>query len=378
MRFLDHSSSAKYFVALSFLASRLWVSIFVYWGHSQHPYLSKVIGGWRGVDNWWLNPWTTFDSEHFIAIAREGYNPMRAAFFPLYPFCLRLAGDDSLRIALCGVLLSNVCFLIALYFFYLLTEQEYSSTVARTATWLLAFFPTAAYFSAVYTDAMFLLFFVLTFWNVRNERWGVATVWALLASLTRNIAPLIFVGLLLEYSEARRNRKTAPPAAIFTITAPLAGLVAVQAYIAFQVGSATQGVASQQEYFRHLQWPWTPVVRDVVNLLTLRAGAMTWLHLIATLLAFVLTAQAWQKQAKSYSLMTLGLMMMHLTLGHTIPPYTLPSARYLSTMFPFVQRFAVITQPIVATRLRLILAAATYLLICAIYSYLFGQKAFVG
>lgn len=363
---------------LPFLLSRLWCGIFLFWGHSQHAYLSDVPGGWEGISNWWLNPFTTFDSKHFLDIAAHGYNAQTAAFFPLYPYLLKLAGANALAMTSWGIALSNVCFFAALPIFARLTQREYSARTARIALWLLAFCPTTIYFSAVYTDALFLLFFVLTFWNVRHNQWLWAGGWAFLASCTRSIAPLLFVGLLLEYSAARRRGQKLSAPIIFAIAAPVIALVLSQGFIASQVGDLARGVTSQQAYFRAPTFPWIPIWRDLMDVLSLQAGDVVWLHLGATLMAFVLVFIAWKKQALSYSAMTIGLMLMHLTLGHTIAPYTLPSARYLSTMFPFTQRVAEETTPLFATKLRTVLVATMVLLVCAGISYLFGEKSFIG
>ena len=371
----------RYYVSLAiwpFLLSRLWCGIFLFIGHTQHNYLSPVDGGWEGVANWWLNPFTTFDSKHFLSIAAEGYSSQSAAFFPLYPYLLKLADPNPIAATAWGILLSNFCFFAALPVFARLTERDYSPRIARIAVWLLAYCPTTIYFSAVYTDAMFLLFFVLAFWNVRSRNWLLAGCWAFLASLTRNAAPLLFLGLLLEYFAARKQgqRLTAPVA--FASAAPIIALFLAQGFIANQVGDLTRGITSQQEYFRALTFPLVPILRDMAVLLSLPTQGVVWLHLGATIAAFVLVALAWKKQALSYSAMTIGLMLMHLTLGHTIVPYTLPSARYLSTMFPFTQRVAVETENLFSTRFRTALVALMILFICAGVSYLFGEKSFVG
>lgn len=363
---------------LAFLLSRFWTAVFVYIGHAQHSYLSPVIGGWEGVRNWWLNPWTTFDSRHFINIAQHGYDAKTAAFFPLYPFLLKLAGRDPVAMTAWGIILSNTAFLGALILFYRLTEREYSRRTAGVATWLLAFFPTTAYFSAVYTDALFLLFFVAAFWCLRNQKWGWVAVWALLASLTRNLGPLIFLALMIEWWQARQSQSRKPPAwALLAVCAPLLGLLAAQGFIALQVGDALRGVTSQSAYFRAPTWPWLPIWRDLLDLFQGYNHAL-WLHLSATVAAFVLIARHWKTMRLSYTAMIAGLMLMHLTLGHIIAPYTLPAARYLSTMFPFVQLLALELEPLAYSKMRLVLFALSWLLLTAITSFLFAQKVFLG
>ena len=365
---------------MAFLLSRLWTALFVYLGHWKHPYLAPVPGGWEGVNNWWLNPWTTFDSKHFLDIALYGYSAKNAVFFPLYPFLLKLAGNNPVWMTVWGMVISNAAFLGALFMFHRLTRQECSLKVADWGTWLLAFFPTTAYFSAVYTDALFLLFFVSCFWCVRNKRWGWVALWAFLAALTRNLGPLVFLALAIEWWRLRKTGEPntkAPLWALAAVFAPLVGLVLAQGYASLQAGQLFGGVTSQAEYFRAPTWPWMPILLDIKALFA-GYGIILWLHLLATLAAFTLLWRHRKTIRASYAVMIAGLMLMHLTLGHTIVPYTLPSARYLSTMFPFIQLLAVETLPLSSPRLRLLLFAIIWLFFTALVSFEFGQKGFVG
>lgn len=378
MRFLQQEFFRQ--PLLAFLLSRCFTAFFVYLGHGQHPYLAPVVGGYEGVPNWWLNPWTTFDSVHFLNIAREGYATRNAAFFPFYPWLLKVAGNSPVAMACWGVFLSNLAFLAALVLFHRLTARECSLPLARRAVWLLAFFPTTAYFSAVYTDAVFLFFFVAAFWFWRHERWMAAALCGLLAALTRNLGPLLFLAFAVEWWQGRRRvlGPQRPQAfALIAVLAPLAGFFIAQSLVVWQVGSAFSSVSSQAEYFRAPTWPWLPIWKDLL-LLGKGYGVVLWLHLGATLLALLLLWRHRCTLRASYAVMLSGLLLMHLTLGHTIIPYTLPTARYLSTMFPFTQLLAADTELFARSRLRTVLLAAFWLLLLALVSFEFGRKGFVG
>src|SRR5205085_12034277 len=64
-----------------------------------------------------------------------------------------LAGSDEVGITLWGVMLSNAAFLGALILLYELTRIDYDERAARRSVLLLALFPSAAYFGAVYTES---------------------------------------------------------------------------------------------------------------------------------------------------------------------------------------------------------------------------------
>jgi Mannosyltransferase (PIG-V) len=364
---------------LPFLLSRGWIALFVYLSHSRHPYLAEVPGGWKGVANWWLNPWTTYDSQWFLSIAQHGYSTAQTtAFFPLYPFLLRLAGPHEVAMAAWGVLVSNAAFAGSLLLLHRLTTFDFDERIAIRAVWLLAFFPSTTVFSAVYTESVFLLLIVGSFLCARQGRWGGAGALALLAALTRNSGPVIFVALLFEYSRSlgHRPQRIKMPA-LAAVSLPLWGFVAAQACFALRHG-LTSGVQSQQAFHRAFTWPWTPILWDIADVIMLRAvGTATLVNLAATLLALYFVFRYWKQPSASYSILLLFILLMQLSYAHIIPPYTVATIRYMSATFPFVQRLSLWLEKIFQNSLRLALATAIYLLLNALMSYQFGMKSYL-
>ena len=365
-------------VLLPFALSRVWVAIWVYVGHWNHPYLSPISGGYEGVANWWLNPWTPFDSAHYLAIAGEGYNFLRLTWFPLYPALLRLAGTDILMMAAWGFLLSNIAFAIALGVFYRLTVIDVNEKVATVAVWALAFFPTSAFFSAVYTESVFLLLISGAFWCVRGERWAWAGFFGFCAACTRNSGPIIFLALLAAfYKDFRLPETRRAPLKVLWCALPLLGFALVQGVHARNFGGALAGVKSTGMNYRSWDWPIVPIRRDVVDIASGVLDLTTLLNLAFTLLAFVALFGR-RRMPVSHALLIIGVIAMHLTYARFIPPYTISSVRYLSTTFPFVQRMAEWMDVLLGNRFRLVLVSIIYISICAIQSYLFGEKAYLG
>lgn len=361
-------------ILLPFLLSRLWVCIFTYWGHVQREYCRVYC--WEGVKNWFLNPWTAYDSEWFLEIARSGYTEHTSAFFPLYPLLLRIAGPDEIRMALWGIIISNLAFGAALYLFYKLTEIDYGNKIARLAVWVLAFFPSGAFFSAVYTDSIFLLFMVGTFYFVRKNSWFKAGLMAFFASVTRNPGFLLFFALLIEYYKkdgfGRHNFKIKELIPIFF---PLMGFFAFLFYtdLAFQKHFVL--VTSHQDYHRSLSWPWTPIVKDLYNMLAGKATYHEWIAIPVTFFAFFLLVRHWRSQPISYSFFMVSIMLIHFTFYRAIPPYTVPIVRYLSSTFPFTQLIGCELGKMKRHRL---IFWCLYLGLAAKESYAFGLKASIG
>lgn len=373
-------------VAPPFFLSRIWVALWVYLGQNMRPSIAAPIaGGYAGVENWWLNAWTTYDTEHFFRIARVGYEAHTAPFFPLYPFVLRLFAPNELAMALWGIVVSNVALLIGLAFLFRLTTLDYDQRIAKTAIWLLAFSPICAVLSAVYTDALFFCFLVATFWAARNNRYAVAGICAALAALTRNSGPIIFVALLFHYMSTHVGREGTrrdknerfEMRDLFFITLPLLAFLIAQIGIAQQLGGALTGITSHEKYGRALMWPFLPIWRDLLLVIKGRGDVLvTFLNLSATIGALVFGVFLWHRR-RSYAILLLGIIGMQLVLGRTFAPYTNSSLRFMTTTFPFAQMLALYTQPLTRNRFRLAVCAAIYLLICALVSYDFGMKQFV-
>ena len=99
-----------------------------------------------------------------------------------------------------AMLVSNLCLLGALLFLYKLTVFEFGDTgTARRAVFYIACFPTAFYFSTMYTESAFLLFSVATMYFARRHLWVWAGVMGMLTSATRIVGVAMAGIVLLEW-----------------------------------------------------------------------------------------------------------------------------------------------------------------------------------
>ncbi len=156
-----------------------------------------------------LSYWAHWDGAWYSEIATEDYGeraPASTAFFPLYPMLLRLGAAIGGGPALWGVLISLLCTLFALFFLYRIAEKLYDARAARTATLALAFFPTAFFLNAVYTEALFLALTAGCVWaaSVRRDLL-LAGAFGALAAATRNVGVLLLIPLLFEWLTQRRG-----------------------------------------------------------------------------------------------------------------------------------------------------------------------------
>src|SRR2546430_8563370 len=102
---------------------------------------------------------------------------------------------------------SLVAFLVALAALHRLTVLELGAAAARRTVLLLAFFPTALFFSAAYTEALFLALSVGVFLAAREERWAVAGVLGALGAATRSGGGLLLGPVAVMYFASPEPRR---------------------------------------------------------------------------------------------------------------------------------------------------------------------------
>jgi hypothetical protein len=361
----------------AYFISRLLSSAFVYFGHINKPDLSHITGAWTGVDNWWLNPWTTYDSYWYLKIAISGYEAHTTAFFPLYPMILKLLGHDQLSMATAGVIVSHLTFLIALILIFKLTETEHDKTIAHITIWVICFFPSAAFWGAVYTESLFLALLAGTFLAARQQRWLVCSILAAAAALTRNPGVLLAIALYLEI-RSKYPSLTEQRTKIYVPLAPLLAFGSVQLFYWQTFGNPLSGLVSQEYFNRKPMWPWQPLINDFFAIF--QAGhnpgyyVLSGASLLITGLAILFVFFGYRKIPLSYIVLIAGITLMNLTYARTLSPSTISGIRYMGALFPFSQLLAIFLYK--AHRLRFIgpVIVGLQLFLFIVYSYNVGWK----
>jgi hypothetical protein len=158
-------------------------------------------------------PAARWDSAWYLVIAHYGYRPelgsytsARDAFFPLYPLGLHALSDIGLQAVLAGVLFSLAAFAVALYCLHRLTTLELagsgrlgSADIAGLTVLVTALAPMAFYFSAVYSESLYLALSVGLFLCARRGRWAWAGVLGMLAVATRSTGLVLALPALMLY-----------------------------------------------------------------------------------------------------------------------------------------------------------------------------------
>ncbi len=156
----------------------------------------------------WIAIWQRFDTNWYLKIAERGYSDDGStAFFPIYPYLVRLFAFVVRDMVLASRLVTILALIASLGLFHRIATEYTDQTVASRAVIYWLIFPTAFFLFASYTEAIFLLFILVSIFCARREKWILAAVFGLLAALTRIVGFTIFVPLLYMWWVQDRPRR---------------------------------------------------------------------------------------------------------------------------------------------------------------------------
>ena len=304
-------------------------------------------------------PLARWDSVWFLAIADGGYGGgAREAFFPLYPLLVRVAGLLVGSPLIGGMLLSTGLLAVALVLLHRLVALDFGRAVARNAVLVVALFPMSFFFSAVYSESLFLVLSVGAVYAARRDRWALAGALGALAAATRSAGVLLLVPLLILYlwdTGTLRRRPRAPRADVLWLLLVPLGLVAYCGYLALDGRDALAPFHAQEVWFRSFAGPfagaWDGIVAGVQGARQLLSGSrepvffqaaggdplLAARHNVESLvwlvLAFVATAGVLRRLPAAYGAYVLAALA--LPLSYPVAPQPLMSLpRFLAVLFP--------------------------------------------
>lgn len=248
---------------IHWLLTQIPASFALLWGtqNAPSPPYGRMPPPLTGIAHVIVEPMRQWDGLWYRLIALDGYvgptESARAAFWPLYPWLMdaghRLTGLAPETI---GYLISNVGFAVALILLYRLVALDFGTGVARGTLWAIALFPTAFFFTAVYTESLFLLLAVAALLAARTDRWWIAGVAGALAALTRSYG--VFLGVpfvILLWQRHRFDLRRWFPAAI-PAAFPIFGPAVFAWFLQQTQGNWRAFVDVQAQWNRYQAMPW--------------------------------------------------------------------------------------------------------------------------
>src|SRR6185312_14059809 len=151
------------------------------------------------ISTLWVQ-WHYWDTSNFSHIALYGYVTLhQAAFFPLYPMLERALMTLTNNVLVSGLIISNVFELIMFTALYRLVKEDFNGERGYYTVLYFSIFPSAFFFSAAYSESLFLCLSVLSFYHIRHGRWWLAGLFGFLASLTRPDGMFLLAPFCFEY-----------------------------------------------------------------------------------------------------------------------------------------------------------------------------------
>ncbi|MFQ5813754.1 MAG: hypothetical protein ACE5I2_11305, partial [Anaerolineae bacterium] len=285
-------------------------------------------------------------------VAMNGYFPGdgTTVLFPLYPLLMRLIGRYLLsgNYLLAGIFVSNIAYFFALFYLYKLTELEFNPRVAISTVIYLSVFPTAFLFLSAYTESLFLLCAVSSFYYARGGKWLVASIMGLLAALTKPFGLLLFFPLLYEYMVEREFKISAIRCdVLFLFLIPM-GALAFLLYRHLCVGDALLITETYRTGWGvHASWSWNNIFDSLMAIfdterfppLSLEDTLVRRIFYNSFDLAYVglfvlLSLVSLHRLRLTYSLYMFSVLFVVLSLNFR-PPYPIIAVpRYVLVLFP--------------------------------------------
>jgi Gpi18-like mannosyltransferase len=242
-----------------FLSTRVGVLIVGFLGVALVGYAPNT-PPWRAYDNDFFNLPARWDTGWYLGIAEHGYqwDPAGAAhmqniaFFPAYPMLIRYGSLFLARQRLLAAeVVSFVAFFFALIYLFRFAKSRIGDEAAATTVALLAAYPFALFYSAAYTESLFLLTAIAACYRFERDELWPAGLWGLAAGLARPNGCLLSVVLALI---ALRAYKTTPhgklAARIAVAAMPGIGMVIFSIYIYSLTGHPLQWAAQHAAFGR--------------------------------------------------------------------------------------------------------------------------------
>lgn len=332
-------------VLFPFILTRLaWLlaAAFAQGAFQPNPtYLKYFQQGGQLTRVWLLDIFAHWDARFFLSIIKDGYSTTtdfaneysNTAFLPLYPYLVKSVGwlgvdlPDAAYLVI-GILLSNLCFLAAMFLLYRLATRHFGldETSAGRGLALLFVYPASFFFSCFYTESLFLLLVVAGFCAAFERRWWLVGIISALLALTRVQGLLAVAALGWIYMEARgwRLRDIRADALWFGLApaALLAHLYYLYTLTGRYLAPWEAQVAWERNKYGLLNGLW----------LQISAPSLDVYKIDGLLMLFFLGCgiyMLWKLPSKSYGIYTILMCVMPVLTGMLIS-----GTRYIVVVFP--------------------------------------------
>lgn len=247
----------------------------------SHPF-------WSGFARW--------DSYFYHEIATAGYTQIKStAFFPLYPALMSFVGNLMGNVWAAGLIISNICWLIAGSLFYKLSKFILTPNESLRALFYLSIFPGAIFFTAVYSESLFLtLALASIIYYLKRNLW-LAGIWGAWAILVRPTGLALAAALVITEIWHYRRRIWKLWHSLQLLLLPLIALIILFIINWLSVGDPFSFIKAQRLWDRTFTDPISSFINSVKRLNEFNNAINNvelYISVIATIIVTVLLIKA--------------------------------------------------------------------------------------
>lgn len=197
-----------------------WYLTIIQNGYDEHLRSSPKI--WKGLANW--------------------------AFFPLYPYIVKIISFlTQIKANLTGIILNQLFVLASLVIFYKYLRIYVDELNSRFGVLLLAFSPFSVYFASLYTEALFLLLSLASFYFMESKRPFLAAICGGLLSATRPLGCMFAIPFF--YHQVKNKGLKAKVIAYSLLS--ISGLLCYMLFLQLKTGDFLAFHTVQKGWGRH-------------------------------------------------------------------------------------------------------------------------------
>lgn len=280
-----------------------------------------------------LRPFIRWDSFWYNQLALQGYkaHPLGTAFWPLYPWLLRVALHFGVPIAIADAGIPFLATWGLIYVGSLWAERV--GVKGFTFVRYLLFFPSSFFLFAAYPTSLFLFFTLLYFWSWEAEKPFLGFVAGLLAALSWNTGLFLAAPLLL----TRKFRRSFQINFLYFILGPALGIGVYLTYLWARFRNPFYFmVAVKKGWGRTFVPPWLSLYHTLLSALH-HAPHWVWVDLLLTLIALFLAVLLFVVKGLTPDYLFWAWFSLLLPMSSVIPTspsWLLSMPRFLLPAFP--------------------------------------------
>ncbi|TAK36815.1 MAG: hypothetical protein EPO21_01340 [Chloroflexota bacterium] len=316
-----------------------------------------------------VGPWQRWDALFYERIAGGGYAVESAStpFWPLYPILMRLFGSLlGQNWALAGLVISGIALAVGLFVLWHLVADDVDPCVATRTVVYMAIFPTAFFFFAPYTEALFLALMVTSFYFSRKGWWWLAGACGFAAALTRPHGVVLLVPLAWEFARQHGWRWRAMWSRdVWHLALILLAPLLFTAYTHLAIGASSNPVQTLGDRWGEtMRPPWESLWQGMLLVLKSAWPLTNYLDLFLMLGFLALSILSLRLLPVSYGLLGLSLLAPSLVFSNTAAPLS-STPRFVLVDFPCFMLLALAARRRIVHRVYVIAAFMGLLVLTA-------------